>query len=187
MASGFSRTSRIASCDLLVVFPRHPEHLETFDYCGPYRYFLTFCTHARARHFVIAAHVATVLEQILRAAADEHMAIVAYCFMPDHLHLLVEGSRDDSDCLSFIRRAKQFSGFYFKKAHGKQLWQRYGHERVLRSDERTLSVARYIFENPVRAGLAERVDDYPFLGSKTHAVSEILEAVQIKPVTSKSR
>ena len=67
--------------------------------------------------------------------------------MPDHLHLLVEGLTDGADCRAFIQRAKQFSGFYFKKAHGKRLWQRYGFERVLRNDEFMLSVARYILEN----------------------------------------
>jgi REP element-mobilizing transposase RayT len=29
-----------------------------------------------------------VLAHILRAADDESFAVVAYCFMPDHLHLL---------------------------------------------------------------------------------------------------
>ena len=115
------------------------------------------------------------------------MAIVTYCFLPDHLHLLVEGLSESTACLAFISRAKQLSAFHFKKAHGKRLWQRYGFERVLRDDEPTLSVARYILENPLRAGLVERVEDYPFLGSLTHPLSEILEAVQMMPVTRKSR
>jgi putative transposase len=169
------------------MFPGHPEHLESFDYLGLYRHSLRFSTAARADHFVAPAHVEMVFEQIVRAASDERFAIVAYCFMPDHVHLLVEGLTDGSDCLAFIRRAKQFSGFYFKKAHGQRLWQRYGFERVLRNDESMLSVARYILENPVRAGLVARVEDYPFVGSQTHPLSEILEVIQLMPVTRKTR
>jgi REP element-mobilizing transposase RayT len=50
--------------------------------------------------------------QILRAGDDERFAVIAYCFMPDHLHLLVDARSDSSDCLRFIKRAKQFSGFF---------------------------------------------------------------------------
>ncbi len=61
---------------------------------------------------------------------------------------------------------------------GERLWQRYGFERTLRSDESTLAVARYILENPIRAGLVERAQDYPFLGSGVYSIDEILEAVE---------
>jgi hypothetical protein len=60
------------------------------------------------------------------------------------------------------------------------LWQRYGFERVLRDDEDTLSVARDIFENPVRAGFVTKVDDYPFLGSDVYPIPAILEAIQLR-------
>jgi hypothetical protein len=48
---------------------------------------------------------------------------------------------------------------------------------VLRDDEMTLVVAKYILENPVRAGLVERVEEYPFVGSMVYTVREILDAV----------
>jgi len=156
-----------------------PVHLKSFDYVGLQRYALTFCTNQRAKIFTKSDRVETVLTQILRAASDEGFAIVAYCFMPDHLHLLVLAERETSNCLRFITRAKQFSGFYYKQRCGERLWQRYGFERVLRKDEHTLVVARYILENPLRAGLAQRVEDYPFVGSKVYEVSAILEAIQI--------
>jgi putative transposase len=98
--------------------------------------------------------------------------------MPDHVHLLVQGQTEESDGRTFIKRAKQFSGFYYKQTFGRTLWQRYGFERVLRNDEPTLVVARYIIANPVRAGLVDRVEEYPFVGSCVYELSEILEAVQ---------
>ena len=95
--------------------------------------------------------------------------------MPDHLHLLVEALTEQSNALKFIARAKQLSGFYYKQRYQRTLWQRYGYEHVLRDDEDTRGVARYIFENPVRARLSQSPDLYPFLGSDTHTVAEILE------------
>jgi hypothetical protein len=41
-------------------------------------------------------------------------------------------------------------------------------DRVLRPDEDVLPVADYIAMNPVRAGLVERPEDYPYVFSKYH-------------------
>jgi REP-associated tyrosine transposase len=130
-----------------------PAHLKAFDYLGLQRYFLTFCTNNRERVFVSREPFDLVRNQIVRAATDEQFAIVADCFMPDHVHLLVEGESDTADCRRFIARAKQFSGYDYSQQFGKTLWQRYGYEHVLRQDEETLGVAKYIVENPVRGGL----------------------------------
>jgi len=66
------------------------------------------------------------------------MAIPAACFMPDHVHLLIQGE-----------------------------------------DEATLSIARYIFENPLRARLVDKVEDYPFVGSTMFTTTQVLEAIQL--------
>jgi len=89
--------------------------------------------------------------------------------MPDHLHLLVEGLHEHSDLKRFQLGAKQYSGFHYKKQFGGILWQRYAYERVLRSHELTLDVARYILTNPIRAGLAPTIDAYRFSGGEVSA------------------
>jgi len=156
-----------------------PEHLKGFDYLGRHQYFLTFCTHSRRRCFVTADAVETVRTQIERAAGEQSVSLLAYCYMPDHVHFLAEGEADDSDCLAFIARAKQFSGFHYKVRFNQRLWQRYGYEHTLRNEESAVSVARYILENPVRAGLVARCEDYPFSGSSKYTLEQILEAMQL--------
>ena len=99
--------------------------------------------------------------------------------MPDHVHLLVEGLSDRSHAVTFIDRAKQYSGYHFKQAFGTRLWQRYGFEHTLRDDEIALSVARYILDNRIRARLIQRVQDYPFCGSLMHPLEHMLDAVAI--------
>jgi len=101
--------------------------------------------------------------------------------MPDHLHLVLEGTSDDSDCLRFIKLAKQYSGFYFARSRGEKLWQRYGFEHVLRDDELTLAVVRYVLQNPVRAGLADDPREYPFIGSQVYTIDELLDAIADVP------
>ena len=157
-----------------------PDHLASFDYRGTHRYFLTFCTHKRARHFTTADRVALVLAQFQRAAEQEPFAFLAWCFMPDHVHLLVQGQTEAADVRPFIRLAKQLSGFHFKQRFGAALWQRYGYEHVLRGEDETLTVARYIIQNPVRARMVAHPTDYAFLGSSTFTVAQILEAIQME-------
>ena len=91
-----------ADCAVPGVRPRQPQHLRVFDYIGFHAYFLTFCTFERSPVFITADAVALVLEQISCAARDCSFAVLAYCFMPDHVHLLVEGHSEASDGKDFI-------------------------------------------------------------------------------------
>ena len=111
-------------------------------------------------------------------AKAEGFAVIAYCFMPDHLHALVEGITEVADLREFLRIFKQRSSFYSKRATGIELWQRGYFERVLREEEDTFAVARYLLGNPVRSGLVESPGEYPFLGSLTMSVRALLESVQ---------
>jgi putative transposase len=108
----------------------YPRHLPGFDYLGVYRYSLTFCTYHRRCHFTDAESVGLVLEHFVHTSITEHFAIPAYCFMPDHVHLLAEGSEDSADLKRFIKSAKQDSGFYFKQRTRTRLWQRLGFEYI---------------------------------------------------------
>ena len=151
-----------------------PGHISHFDYTGFHRYFLTFCTFCRQRLFAAPQVVELVLAQISRAAREQQFAVIAYCFMPDHLHLLIHGTSETSECRRFIKATKQYSGYSYSKAFQGVLWQRYGFERTLRNDEETLTAARYILSNPVRANLVERIEDYPFVGSLEGELGNLL-------------
>jgi putative transposase len=153
----------------------YPPHHEQLSYKGKQRYFLTFCTANKATHFREADKVDLVRTQILRAASEQQFALTPYCFMPDHLHLIVSGLSEDSDAKAFIARAKQYSGFYFKKKYCVGLWQRFGFERMIRDDMELALTIGYVLANPVRAGLATHPSLYPHLGSSQHSVAELLE------------
>jgi putative transposase len=145
-------------------FKRSPR-LPSFDYAGFHRYSVTICVLDRCSVFRTHAAVDLVRTPLQITAAQNDFAIVAYCFMPDHLHLLPEGTSDAADFLHFMRMFKQRSSFRWKQRHGRELWQRSYIERVLRDQEDSFRVARYILENPVRAGLVASPDEYPFSGS----------------------
>ena len=93
--------------------------------------------------------------------------------MPDHAHFVVEGRRADSDFLELVRKWKSETSYRFKHATGRTLWQRSFFDRVMRDTSETAAFARYVIENPARAGLPAERREYPFVGSDTMTASEI--------------
>lgn len=85
--------------------------------------------------------------------------------MPDHVHLLVQGTTEESDLRSFVKGTKQSSGRVYAAMNESRLWDDGYYDRVLRQDTDLREVARYIVWNPVRAGLAATPSEYPFVGS----------------------
>jgi REP-associated tyrosine transposase len=124
--------------------------------------------------FDTPATVEETMRQIWITAGIERFKILAYCFMPDHLHLLVEGLDECSDLRRFAKMAKQRSGASHARSGSGRLWQEGYWEKVLRIDEDARPVARYIFDNPVRAGLVRSARDYPFLGSSVWTIDDLL-------------
>ena len=157
-----------------------PRRLANISYLGCQRYFLTICTSERRECFTDARLVDVVWLQFSRQAEAHAFAVIAYCFTPDHLHLLVEGTSDAADLCSFVSTAKHRGAYAARKWIRGRLWQPGYYERVLREGDDALDVNRYILQNPVRAGLARSPGDYPFLGGMV-AVEELEIAASWRP------
>ncbi|MGB9722132.1 MAG: REP-associated tyrosine transposase, partial [bacterium] len=139
--------------------------LKDFDYKGFYRYFVTLCTANKREIFTNIEQVDWLICVLRKKSKSFGFKVWAYCFMPEHLHLLVEGIKEDSDFRKFIGQYKQATAYYYKKIKGQKLWQIGYYEHILRKDEDTISTAKYIWGNPVRRGLASDYKDYELLGS----------------------
>jgi len=142
-------------------YPKRPR-LRDFDYIGPYAYFLTILTKKRDAHFKEAQIVSHLINILLETAKSEGFDVLAYCFMPDHLHILVMGRDGKSDLKRFMGLFKQKAGYWFKKINNKSLWHISYYDHVLRKEESIESVITYMLENPVRKGLVLDFKEYPF-------------------------
>jgi putative transposase len=151
------------------------------SYVGHQRYFLTLCTFERRRHFTSHDVVLAVRSQFVRPDAERAFAVLAYCFMPDHLHLLVEGASPTADLVVFVSTFKQCAAYAVRDWIRGRLWQRGYFDRILRAGDDAVDVARYIVANPVRAGLVQSPADYPFLGSDILSIDQLVGTVQWKP------
>ena len=148
-------------------FSRKRIRLAASSYVGRSWYFLTLCAQGREARFNQPVLAQRLVELMHESAEAEGFQIVAFCFMPDHVHLLAGGRGADSDLQAFVKGFKQRSGFWFKREFGKHLWQRYFYDHILRTGDHWEAVAWYIWMNPVRKGLCEESKDWPFSGSQT--------------------
>ena len=89
--------------------------------------------------------------------------MLAWVLMPDHVHWLLQlGERDKLSTV--VNRMKSASARHANRALNRTgaVWAKAFHDHALRSEDDLQDVARYIVANPLRAGLAERLGDYPF-------------------------
>ena len=143
---------------------RRPIRLPGVPYVGYFGYSLRFGTLHRLRHFTDAALIRDALMQIQRTCDEYGFALIAYCFMPDHVHLAVEGRTADSDLRRFVKVAKQRVAYRARTQFAiPAIWQAGYYERIVRFQGMD-NLIRYILNNPVRAGLVERAEEYPFSG-----------------------
>jgi putative transposase len=139
--------------------------LVDFPYKGCYRYFITLRCHKQAGHFANGNFVSEAVRALEKTAKQEGFYVWAYCFMPNHFHLLAEGKTENANLRKLISVFKQRTAFRLNRRYGARLWQPSYYDRVLRKDEATPVIARYIFENPVRKGIATDYLQYPYSGS----------------------
>jgi putative transposase len=156
---------------------RRPPRLRAELYRGPQRIFITMCTFERRASFETALHVNSVCEELLRTAGDYDVDVVAYCFMPDHLHALLKGHSNASDVAKCVAMFRQRSGHRYRRQFGSRIWQEGYYDRVLREEDDTLEIARYIAANPVRAGLCQDACEYPYLGSSCYSLDVLVRSL----------
>jgi len=124
-------------------------------------YLLTAVVHDRQPLFA-DWRLGRLLVQELRLVEDLRLArSLAWVVMPDHWHWLVE--LNEGSLGSLVQRIKSRSAKAVNTARRTQgrVWQRGFHDYAVRKEEDIQALARYVVANPLRAGLVERIGEYP--------------------------
>ena len=119
-------------------------------------FLLTLVTGGRERVFHDLSSELMAIRAFCEQAVRDYGTTLAFVVMPDHVHWLLElGSEGGVSEAVRVDRAKG------SLALGRRIWQKGFYDRALRRDEDLVAVARYVVGNPVRAGIVDRVGDYP--------------------------
>lgn len=100
------------------------------------------------------------LDIVLRFKERFDMRLYAYCIMPNHAHLLLK--EGEIDISSFMRRVGVSFVHWYKMNHaveGPVFRGRYMSE-PLQDESQILQVARFIHQEPVKAGLVREMEEY---------------------------
>jgi len=147
--------------------PRKQIRLPPDEYIGTAISFITICCENRLAIFQDASRSNAASAILRRASQSMQFLVHAFCLMPDHVHLLLEGTAAGSDLVRFVAQWKQQTGYLFRHELPKRFWQRRFYDHILRGGEGAESVAWYIWMNPVRKGIVAEPHQYPFSGSLT--------------------
>lgn len=126
-------------------------------------YFVTFTTWRRKPWFC-DWEKGCAMSRLL--AASDHWRgarLLAWVLMPDHWHGLLV-LQPEATLSGSLRLAKGASARAFNAHLGRKgpVWGAGFHDRAVRREEGLRAAARYLVANPLRAGLVQRVGDYPF-------------------------
>ncbi len=112
--------------------------------------------------FLSPANYTYLLRQAARLLRDCPVAVIAYCLMPNHYHLLLRPEKDGA-VSPFLQRL--FGGYTqaLNRQHARTGTLFEGRARTIFVDTEpyVLHLCRYIHLNPVKAGLARRPEDWP--------------------------
>jgi REP element-mobilizing transposase RayT len=123
--------------------------------------------------YLAAPKVAELVTQELHHFDTQLYDLIAYCIMSNHVHLLIDTSRQFQDGTitstyqnldQIMKRLKGRSAMAINKYLDRpgQFWQRESYDHWVRSERELLNIISYIVENPVKAGLVAHWKDWKY-------------------------
>jgi REP-associated tyrosine transposase len=140
--------------------PRLPQIFQSYD--APL-FFVTMCTLHRRKIPSLRIAEQALATYSTRGTSDFNVAVGRYIVMPDHLHLFVRGGRGFA-IGKWAKGLKRAILQAFPEEDRRSFWQPGFFDHLLRNDESYAQKWEYVRQNPVRAGLVESAEDWPYQG-----------------------
>ncbi len=137
-----------------------------------FSYFVTFGVSARSPVSVppdfSSNSAAAILEQLIWLRHGEYYRLEAYVIMPNHVHILFT-PLPDYRIGPVMRQIKGVSSLEINRFLGRKgsFWQPDSFDHIIRNHEDWMDKFDYIHQNPVKAGLVAKPEDYPFSSAVT--------------------
>ena len=127
--------------------------------------FITICTAGKTPSFQNRELAISCVDQLKADANSSGVPVFAYCFMPDHLHLVIAPGTN-KDIVQFVGEYKgKTTRIAWTFGIKGKFWQTSFYDHFLRKQEDVKETVMYVLNNPVRKGLVSERREYPYSGS----------------------
>jgi putative transposase len=133
-------------------------------------HFITFSCYRRQPRLNTPKACHLLLRQLEIARRRFAMCVYGYVVMPEHVHLLVNepGSGQVSTVIQSLKQTvARMLGF-----EGAHFWQRRYYDFNVWSERKRIEKLRYMHRNPVRRGLVEKPEDWPWSSFRHYLYGE---------------
>ena len=111
--------------------------------------------------------MAEIMQQTLCKFDGQRYRLLAWCIMPNHVHVLIE---QQSSLAKILQSWKSYTGRWGLSHNaelglgvpGPQFWMREYWDRYIRDEEHFQATVQYIHDNPTKAGLCQEPHDWPW-------------------------
>jgi REP element-mobilizing transposase RayT len=144
-----------------------------FDLNRPY--FVSTPTHERRLIFKDGANANLLVDVLYQTSKRYEFRLLSFVVMPDHLHVIVVPRPGDtiSQVMRFIK------GTYARRHNDRvtkygPVWQRSFHDRAIRGENDLFRFVQYIEDNPVKAGIVPKSEEYPYCSSNPKLTTDLI-------------
>lgn len=124
-------------------------------------HFITFSCYHR-KPLLLSPDSKNIFEQVFEQVRRRHtLAVAGYVIMPEHVHLLVD-EPPMTILATVIQVLKQTTSRRLKHPDAEHFWQSRYYDFNVSRYAKYLEKLRYIHRNPVKRGLVEQPEDYPW-------------------------
>ena len=131
-------------------------------------FFVTSATFHRRRLFQVPANAELFLETLQQYRREGHYKLHAFVVMPDHIHFLLTPQGVTIERVVGLIKG----GFSHRMGSRFPIWQRGFTDHRIRDKNEFVMRRNYIHQNPVRAGIVELCEAYPYSSAYRLAIKK---------------
>jgi putative transposase len=148
-----------------------PQGLVRYQHSGGF-HFITFSCDGR-QPLLARPKACETFERELETVRQRYQFVIAgYVLMPEHVHLLV-GEPVKASLSVVIQVLKQQTSRKLKQRGEIRFWQRRYYDFNVHNELKRVEKLRYMHRNPVKRGLVEEPEDWPWSSFRHYATGEI--------------
>lgn len=163
---------------LFLQFSGAQQHIELYKlekrYFGRFDKWLDRCVD-ESPHWLADERVARIVTEEIHALDGERYHLIAYCIMSNHAHLAIDTSEHTAKpthmgitapypLADTLKRLKGRTARFCNQTLGRsgKFWHHESYDHVIRDQKEYDRIVWYTINNPVKAGLAQKWEDWKF-------------------------